>query len=431
MKFWHYILAIIVVIGIILVAAYFLIIKPASEPDGIVIENADSLMNPPFILKEYGLPVDSFNIISGKIKRNQVLSDLFYDQNLTNQQVNEFILASKGIFDLRKIRYGNPFKFFCSRDSLPEAEYFVYEHTPVEYYLVDFTGPVTVTRQEKEIRIKTRETGGVINISLWMSIKELNLDPMLAIELSEIYAWTIDFFAIQKGDSFKVIYDELYVDTTYAGMGRIHGAWFHHDARNLYAIPFMQDSVESYFDQEGNSLRREFLKSPVRYSRIGSRYSHSRMHPILRIRRPHYGVDYSAPVGTPVHAIGDGEIIELASKSEAGNMVRIRHNSVYTTAYLHLAYYAKGIELGKSVKQGDVIGYVGSSGLSTGPHLDFRFYKNGYPVDPLKVEAPPVEPIYEVNKHLYDSVKTSMIHHLDQIKIITDSKITDSSDSSD
>jgi murein DD-endopeptidase MepM/ murein hydrolase activator NlpD len=423
LKFWHLIPAIVSVILIILVAAYYFIIKPASEHQQIQAELADSLLNAPVIITEYGLPVDSFIIISGKIRKNQVLSDLFYKQNISHHKVNEFIQASKGIFDLRKIRYGNPWKFFCSRDSLPVAEYFVYEHSPAEYYLVDLTGPVRVTRQEKEIRTETRETCGVIDFSLWMTAQNLDLDPMLAIELSEIFAWTVDFFAIQKGDSFKVIYDELFADTTYFGMGKIHGAWFHNAGKSFYAIPFVQDSVESYFDQDGNSLRREFLKSPVRYSRISSRYSHSRMHPILRIRRPHHGVDYAAPVGTPVYSIGDGTVVETASKAEAGNMVRIRHNSVYSTAYLHLAYYGKGIEVGKSVKQGDVIGYVGSSGLSNGPHLDFRFYKNGYPVDPLKVEASPVEPVKKENKLLYDSVKTVMIRSLDQINIIPDFQI--------
>jgi murein DD-endopeptidase MepM/ murein hydrolase activator NlpD len=376
-------------------------------------------------MTEYGLPVDSFIIISGKIRKNQVLSDLFYEHNISNQKVNEFIQASEGIFNLRKIRFGNPYKFFCTRDSLPEVVYFVYEQTPVEYYLADFSGPVRVTRQEKVVRTETRKTGGVIDISLWMTARDRNLDPLLAIELSEIFAWTIDFYAIQKGDSFKVIYDELFVDTTYIGMGKIHGAWFHNAGKSFYAIPFVQDSVESYFDQDGNSMRRQFLKSPVRFSRIGSRYSHSRMHPILRIRRPHHGVDYSAPIGTPVYSVGDGRIIETGNKTEAGNMVRIRHNSVYSTAYLHLSYYAKGIEPGKYVKQGDVIGYVGSSGLSTGPHLDFRFYKNGSPVDPLKIDAPPVEPIKEENRQLYDSVKALMIQRLDQIKIFIDSKILD------
>jgi len=425
LKFRYLILAIFSVLLIILVAAYFLIIKPVSDLQKNPNQSSDSLLAPPPVMTEYGLPVDSFIIISGKIRKNQVLSDLFYTHNISNQQVNEFIQASEGIFNLRKIRYGNPYKFFCSRDSLPEVEYFVYENTPIEYFLADFTYPVRVTRQEKEVRTETRETGGEIDFSLWMTTQELDLDPMLSIELSEIFAWTVDFFAIQKGDSFKIIYDELYVDTAYIGMGKIHGAWFHNAGRSFYAIPFVQDSVESYFDQDGNSLRRQFLKSPVRYSRIGSRYSHSRMHPILRIRRPHYGVDYSAPIGTPVYAVGDGKVIEKGNKSEAGNMIRIRHNSVYSTAYLHLSYYAKGIESGKTVKQGDVIGYVGSSGLSTGPHLDFRFYKNGYPVDPLKVEAPPVEPIHEENRQLYDSVKAVIMQRLDQIKIFTDSKIPD------
>ncbi len=425
MKFRYLILAILSVILIILVAAYFLIIRPVSDLQINPVQTSGSLQAPPPVMTEYGLPVDSFIIISGKIRKNQVLSDLFYEHNISNQKVNEFIQASEGIFNLRKIRFGNPYKFFCTRDSLPEVVYFVYEQTPVEYYLADFTGPVRVTRQEKEVRTDTRETGGVIDISLWMTARDRNLDPLLAIELSEIFAWTIDFYAIQKGDSFKVIYDELYVDTTYIGMGKIHGAWFHNAGKSFYAIPFVQDSVESYFDQDGNSMRRQFLKSPVRYSRIGSRYSHSRMHPILRIRRPHHGVDYSAPIGTPVYSVGDGRIIETGNKTEAGNMVRIRHNSVYSTAYLHLSYYAKGIEPGKTVKQGDVIGYVGSSGLSTGPHLDFRFYKNGSPVDPLKIDAPPVEPIKEENRQLYDSVKAMMIQRLDQIKIFTDSKIPD------
>jgi murein DD-endopeptidase MepM/ murein hydrolase activator NlpD len=419
LKYRYLIAVLISVILVILVASYFLIIRPLTEQQKISPAQSDSLMEAPMVITEYGLPVDSFIIISGKIRKNQVLSDLFYSHNISGEKVNEFIKASDGIFNLRKIRSGNPYKFFCTRDSMPEVVYFVYEQSPVEYYLVYFAGLVRVIREEREVRTETRETGGIIDISLWETTQERDLDPMVAIELSEIFAWTIDFYAIQKNDSFKVIYDELFVDTTYIGMGKIHGALFSNAGKNFYAIPFVQDSVESFFDQDGNSMRRQFLKSPVRYSRIGSRFSHSRMHPILRIRRPHYGVDYSAPIGTPVYAVGDGRVIEIGNKSEAGNMIRIRHNSVYSTAYLHLSYYAKGIELGSSVKQGDVIGYVGSSGLSTGPHLDFRFYKNGYPVDPLKVEAPPVEPISEENRQRYDSVKAVMINRLDHI-IITD-----------
>ena len=197
-----------------------------------------------------------------------------------------------------------------------------------------------------------------------------------------------------------------------AGLGRIHTAYFRHEQKEFYAIPFTQDSVESYYDLDGNSLRRVFLKSPLRYSRISSKYSHSRLHPILKIRRPEYGVDYTAPIGTPVETIGDGKVIKIAYDNSSGRMVKIRHNSIYTTAYLHLSRYNKGIRTGARVKQGDVIGYVGSSGLSTGPHLDFRFYKNNRPVDPLKVEAPPVEPVKEENKQAFDSVKAITVRRL-------------------
>jgi murein DD-endopeptidase MepM/ murein hydrolase activator NlpD len=272
-----------------------------------------------------------------------------------------------------------------------------------------------VIHRKKVVSIRKRQASGVIASSLWNTMLDNNLDPMLAFELSEIYAWTIDFFGLQAGDRFSVEFDEHFVDTTYIGLGRIHGALFHHANHDFYAIPFLQDSVESFYDQEGNSLRKAFLKAPLRYSRISSRYSHSRLHPILKIRRPHLGVDYAAPVGTPVLAIGDGKIIKTGYSKGNGNMVKIQHNSVYATAYLHLSRYGEGVKTGAYVRQGDIIGYVGSTGLSTGPHLDFRFYKNGYPVDPLKVEAPPVEPVKQANLAAYDSIRTLTIRSLDRI----------------
>jgi len=244
-----------------------------------------------------------------------------------------------------------------------------------------------------------------------------NLDPMLAFEMSEIYAWSIDFFGLQEGDGFKVYFDEQYVDTNYVGLGKINGAVFNHVGNEFYAIPFVQDSVESYYDQEGQSLRKAFLKAPLRYSRISSRYSHSRLHPILKIRRPHLGVDYAAPIGTPVYAIGDGRIIQTGYTRSNGNWIKIQHNSVYATAYLHLSHYGKGISQGSYIKQGDIIGYVGSTGLSTGPHLDFRFYKNGSPVDPLKVEAPPVEPVHEEYMPAYESVRSQVMARIASITL--------------
>ncbi len=229
-----------------------------------------------------------------------------------------------------------------------------------------------------------------------------SLHPMLAVKLSEIYAWTVDFFGLQKGDSFRVIYEELCINDKSQGIGRIFGAQFTWAGKTTLAIPFIQNGTESYYDSEGNSLRKAFLKAPLQFSRISSRYSSSRLHPILRIRRPHYGVDYAAPIGTPVQAIGDGRVTSATIESGSGRIVRIVHNSVYSTAYMHLSRFGPGITAGAFVKQGDIIGYVGSSGLSTGPHLDFRFYKNGSPVDPLKIEAPPVEPVLEENRTVFE-----------------------------
>jgi len=360
----------------------------------------------------YGIPVDSFYIEHGRIKKNQNLFEILAKYNLPEGSFQQILNKSEGVFDLRKIRYGNRYTVFLTVDTLYEVRYFVYEHTPVDYVLFDLGDSIRVEVGQKKVDIVDRIEGGTIKSSLWDVIMDEELEPELALELSEIFAWTIDFFELQVGDSFKVVYQELYVDTNLVGMGRIYGAFFRHMQNDYYAIPFVQDSVESYYDIDGNSLRRVFLKAPLRYSRISSRYSHSRLHPILKIRRPHHGIDYAAPVGTPVHAVGDGEVIKAGYDDGGGYMLKIRHNSVYMTTYMHLSRYAKGIKKGSFVRQGDVIGYVGSSGLSTGPHLDFRFYRNNQPIDPLKVEAPPVEPVREENKEAFDSVKAVTLQRL-------------------
>ncbi len=408
-------LILVLIVGGLIALGIVLLTRSDTNSEAIVIEYKDSLAGRKMVLREYGLALDSFRVIPGKVKRNQTLSVILESFGVSPDTVYRLSLASEGIFDLRKIRMGNPYKAFCSMDSAHRLQYLVYEHTPVDYIMFSLQDSIRVTRQEKEVRLHPREASGVISTSLWNTMLDGELDPMLAFELSEIYAWSIDFFGLQKGDGFKVLYDEQFVDTNYIGLGKIHGAVFYHGGREFYAVPFIQDSIESFFDQDGNSLRKAFLKAPLRFTRISSRYSHSRLHPILRIRRPHLGVDYAAPVGTPVYAIGDGRIIRTGYTKGNGKWIKIQHNSVYATAYLHLSQYARGIQTGAYVKQGDVIGYVGSTGLSSGPHLDFRFYKNGYPVDPLKIEAPPVKPVNESSRPAYDSVLLLTMKLLDAI----------------
>lgn len=360
----------------------------------------------------YGIPVDSLEVISATIRRNEVLGNILEAHGVSARQVYDISRLPKEEFDTRKVKAGN--RYAIMKDS-SGVRYFVYEKDRVNYAIVHFTDSIHVESGSKPVVNETYELYGSLKSSLWETFKDAGTNPMLAIELSEIYQWSIDFFGLQEGDRFKVIYDESFVDSASVGISAIHAAWFEHAGHEFWAIPFVQDSVRSYFDEEGNSLRKAFLKAPLRFSRISSGFSHSRLHPILKIRRPHHGVDYAAPTGTPVQAVGDGQVIAAAYQRGGGNYVKIKHNGVYTTAYLHLSRFGNGIRKGVYVKQGDVIGYVGSTGLSTGPHLDFRFYKHGAAVNPLKVEAPPVEPVHEENLADYELVKRSMMAAIEAI----------------
>ncbi len=357
----------------------------------------------------YGIPVDSFQVVEGRVGRNQMLGNILNDHGVSNRSIYEISLIPRELFDVRKIKAGNRYALFIDTAGV---RYFVYEQDDINYAVVHLEDSIHVELRAKPVRKVTDALYGEISTSLWEAFQELGKNPLLANELSDIYAWSIDFFGLQRGDQFKVIYDESFVDSVSVGITKIHSAWFRHAGHEFWAIPFEQDSVVSFFDEEGNSLRKTFLKAPLKFNRVSSGFSHSRLHPILKIRRPHHGVDYAAPRGTPVHAIGDGQVIAAAYERGGGNYVKIKHNGVYRTTYMHLQGFARGVRKGVYVKQGDVIGYVGSTGLSTGPHLDFRFYKNGYPVDPLKVEAPPVEPVHEALLTDYSLVKNSVMQEL-------------------
>jgi murein DD-endopeptidase MepM/ murein hydrolase activator NlpD len=363
----------------------------------------------------FGIPADSFDLITGHIKPNGFLSHILLEHGITMQEIDQVVRNSVSVFDVKNVRAGNNYTLFCDTDSIGRARYLVYEHDPTTCYIFSFNDSLNITLFRKEIRKIIRYSSGTIETSLWESMIDNGLHPSLVAELSEIFAWTVDFFGLQKGDSFKVFYEEMFIDDESLGAGKIFGAEFTWAGKTITAIPFVQDGKETYFDADGKSLRKAFLKSPLKFARITSRFSASRLHPVLRIRRPHHGVDYAAPVGTPVYAIGDGRVVSAGTENGSGKMVKVVHNSVYSTAYLHLSRFGPGIAQGAFVKQGDVIGFVGSSGLSTGPHLDFRFYQNGSAVDPLKVDAPPVEPVSEENMPEFEKNKTVVLSLLSTI----------------
>ncbi len=386
---------------IILIASLLALISCITSenkaPEDPIVTDTTSVKKLPDPVLLYGIPSDSFNLVLGHIKPNGFLSGILLKYGISMSEIDQLVKNSRSVFDVRNIKSGNNYILFCERDSLAKARYLVYEHDPTTSYIFSFNDSLNITPFRKKISGKIKYASGTIETSLWDAMMAGGLHASLASELSEIFAWTVDFFGLQKGDSFKVIYEELFIEDKSLGAGRIYGAQFNWSGNIITAIPFIQDSTETFFDIEGNSLRKAFLKAPLQFSRISSRFSANRMHPILRIRRAHFGVDYAAPLGTPVLAIGDGRVISATNEGASGRMVKIQHNSVYSTAYLHLSRFGQGITGGTFVKQGQIVGYVGSSGLSTGPHLDFRFYKNGSPVDPLKVEAPPVEPVSELN----------------------------------
>ncbi len=366
--------------------------------------------------QQFGVIVDSFDITSRRIHWNQNLANILEKHNLGNFSLNNVILEINRVFDVTKFKAGNEYHiFYEKKDSLNAIKYFIYEHSPLQYVKVNFNGKIHANVIEKTPEVTRKNFSGEIDGSLWKTMKDNDVNPLLSIELSEIYAWAINFFRLTEGDRFKVIYDEKFVDSVSIGIDKIYTAEFKHEGETFYAIPFIQDSTVDFYDQHGKSLRREFLKAPLRFSRISSGYSLSRMHPVLHYRRPHRGIDYAAPAGTPVLAIGDGKVIAKARSKGAGNYVKIHHNSVYTSGYLHLSRYARGIYRGSEVKQGDVIGYVGSTGYSTGPHLDFRIWKNGHPVNPLNIEAPPVEPVKKENFKAFHQKKEQCLEELENL----------------
>lgn len=368
----------------------------------------------------YGIPVDSMIVLNDHVKPGQNLSDILAPHGVDGKMVDLLIQQSVGAFDLRKIKAGNQYTLICEPDSALTACYMVYEHTPISFVVFKLTDTLSVRLGKKELTVVTDTLTGTIRSSLWNAIANIESGAELALKMEDIFGWSVDFFGLQKGDSFKAIYQKLTVDGKVVGIKRITSAWFKHYGKDIYAFWYEPDStgkVADYFDDAGNSLRRAFLKAPLKFSRISSHFTGSRFHPVLKIYRAHHGVDYAAPKGTPVYAIGDGVVIAAGYSGGAGNLVKIKHNSVYTTQSCHFSKIAAGIRPGVRVKQGQLIGYVGSTGLSTGPHLDFRFYKNGTPINPLKVESPPTNPVPPSYKADFDKLASDQKTALDGIVV--------------
>lgn len=382
----------------------------ASEEDSLHIELN---IKEPTIL--FGMFVDDLVVVEDKIKRNQLLGDILLEYNVPTNLIHQLSKISRSVFDVRKIVPDRKYTVLCNTDSLKTARALVYEPNPLEYVVIRFDDSLSVDLQKREVSTVERSVSGVIQSSLSQTIEQLGISHELTNKFVDIFAWQVDFQRLQKGDKFKIIYEENQVEGNTVGINKISAVYFEHFGSPYYAFPFDQGEGLDYFDEEGKSLRKALLKYPIEFTRISSRYSPRRFHPVRKVYRAHLGTDFAAPTGTPIRAVGDGVVLEAQYKSNNGNYVKIRHNGTYTTQYLHMSNIAQGVKAGTRVRQGQTIGYVGSTGLATGPHLCYRFWKNGVQVDALRVELPPSQPIEEQYRTSFEVVTKDLTGRLNAI----------------
>jgi len=360
-------------------------------------------------LDPYGFNIINSKVEEGRVKRNESLYLILEGMNVSPQVIYEINKNSSGVFQSNRIKPGQRYIVYKEKGT-DEPHRLVLHSNALEYVVFDWKDEIKVTTGQKEVETRIAEASGVITSSLYETLLAQDTNTLLANSLSEIFAWQIDFFRLYPGDNFKVVYEKRYVDGNPFGIGRILAAEFENKNEEFDAFYYETEDRAGYYDSEGNGVQKALLKAPFKFSqRISSGFSHSRFHPVTKQRVPHYGVDYAAPQGTPVLSVGDGEVIESQYRGASGNIVKIRHNGTYTTAYLHLNGFASGIRKGVRVKQGQVIGYVGKTGRVTGVHLDYRIYKNGQPVNPLTVKLPP-------SKAIGEEIKEDFMKHVKKLE---------------
>lgn len=339
----------------------------------------------------YGVSSRGLTVTRGMVHKGQTLVDLLSGYDVPYGRILEAAEACKGVFDLRRLRPGQRVCVLGAADG--NLRHFVYERSLLDYVRFDFDDPIRVSVGHKQAETRLRQAAATVSTSLWQSLHDQGVGSEVIVQLDEVFGQAVDLFRLQPGDAVRLVYEEIWIEGRRVDTGRIQAARLDHDGRRINAFYFEDGKGRGYFDELGRSLQRTFLRAPLRYTRISSGFSHRRLHPILKIYRPHHAIDYAAPVGTPVLAIGSGTVLRTGRNREAGRFIRLRHGSRYESRYIHLSRLARGMHRGRQVARGDVIGYVGQTGLATGPHLDFAFYRNGAPVNFRRLEFPRGTPV--------------------------------------
>lgn len=402
--------------ALLLLVAVFSCKKEAKEAKVVVPEEVEEKKAPP-VIKEFGYVLDNFMVVKDTIKPGDSFGAIMDTHGISRAKVFEITTKIKDTFNVARIMAGKPYMLLKSKDTTEKAQVFVYQNNKIDYTVIDFRDSIIAKKQKKPVKLVEKTASGVINSSLMQTFDDLDLNFLVAYNMADIYAWTIDFTRLQAGDSFKVIYTEKFIDDTIpAGIDQIKASYFEHRGKPIYAFRFKDDSINGgvdYFDDEANNLRRAFLRAPVKFSRISSRYNLRR-----RIKyygnkiRPHRGTDFAAPIGTPILATADGIVTKSERRGGNGKYVKIRHNATYDTQYLHMSRQA--VKVGQFVRQGDVIGYIGMTGNTSGPHVCYRFWKNGKEVDPFKQDLP-------ASKPLSDTLRPKFFNYIEPIKTTLDS----------
>lgn len=366
--------------------------------------------------KVYGIATDSLEVVNGTVERGESLSDILIAYNISPAVIHNLAQKAKAVFNVKRIQAQRNYVLLHTQDSTQTAQYFIYEPNKTEYVIYDLRDTLGVTRYQRVIQVVERELSGVIKGSLYESVLAAGGTAQLVNKIADIYAWRLNLNHLQPGDEFKLIYEEKQINGNPIDYGVLKAAFFEHNGQPLYAIGFDQGKGLTYYDQEGKSFKKAFLKEPLEYTRISSRYNLKRFHPVQRRFKAHLGTDFAAPRGTPIRSVGEGVVTEAAYNRGNGYFVKIQHTKTFTTQYLHLSRFAKNIRRGRTVVQGQTIGYVGSTGLSTGPHLCYRLWKNGRQVDALRVKLPLAEPVTRQNKAAFMAVKDDIVKRMEALQ---------------
>lgn len=344
-----------------------------------------------------GFWIEDYRDIDGEISQGETFSKLMEKFGIGAARSYQLAEVSEPVFNVTKIIAGKTYTAYC--DSVTnELKYLVYRLDRIKSVIFRCDDSLNVYTYSKPVTVSKKYTDVSISSSLWNDMQAAGSSPLVILKLSDIFAWTIDFFGLRENDRFRVIYQQTECEGEIMSVDSVYFACYSRGDKDLYAVMFDQgDGGNIYWNEKGESLKKAFLKAPLDFKRISSGFSYHRKHPVTGVVKPHTAVDYAAPTGTPVRTIGDGTVLSVGWAGGGGNTVKIRHNSTYTTSYMHLSKYASGIKAGAHVTQGQVIGYVGMTGTATGPHLDFRVYKNGTAINPLTMDSPSADPIQEKN----------------------------------